>query len=477
MPISSRPATKRVIVVGGGVTGLAAGHRLVELARERRQALQVMLLEAQDRLGGSIVTVRRDGFLVEGGPDSFITQKPWAIALCKRVGIADQIIGTNPDRRRVYVVRDGRLYPIPEGFLLLAPTRIWPFVTSGLFTWPGKLRMAMDLFLPAKKRAAGQDESLADFVRRRFGPEALERIAQPLVGGIYTAWAEELSLRATMPRFLELEDKHRSVILGMRRARKAMTERGVGESGARYSMFVSFRDGMAALTDKLASLLPAGGIRTNAPVRRVERTGLQWNVVLEDGSAEAADAVVLACPAWASCRMLKELDAVLAGELSAIEYASSATMTLGFDRRQVRHDLDGFGFVVPLAERRSMIAGTFGSIKFAGRAPEEHVLMRAFLGGAVQPEVYEMADDELRAAVLRDLRDLIGLQGEPLFADIHRWPASMPQYPVGHLDRVARIERLVADHPGLALAGNAFGGVGIPDCVRSGEKAAECVFS
>lgn len=458
------------------MTGLAAAHRLVEFARERRQELDIKLLEARDRLGGSIVTVRRDGFLIEGGPDSFITQKPWAIALCKRIGIADQIIGTNPDRRRVYVVRNGRLYPIPEGFLLLAPTRIWPFVASGLFTWPGKIRMAMDVILPAKKRAPGQDESLADFVRRRFGREALERIAQPLVGGIYTARAEDLSLRATMPRFLELEDQHRSVILGMRKARRGMAERGVRESGARYSMFVSFRSGMATLTDKLASLLPAGGFRTNAPVRRIERAAQQWNVVLEDGSAEAADAVVLACPAYASCEMLKELDPALAGELSAIEYASSATMTLGFDRRQVRHDLDGFGFVVPLAERRSMIAGTFGSIKFAGRAPERHVLMRAFLGGAVQPEVYNMDDDQLRSAVLRDLRDLIGVEGEPLFADIHRWPASMPQYPVGHLERVARIERLVSNHPGLAMAGNAFGGVGIPDCVHSGEAAAEMLW-
>ncbi|HSW46161.1 MAG TPA: protoporphyrinogen oxidase [Phycisphaerae bacterium] len=475
MPSAEQPSTGRVIVVGGGVSGLAAAHRLVELARQRQRRLRLTVLEARDRVGGSIVTLRRDGFLIEGGPDSFITQKPAGIALCKRIGIADQVIGTNPDYRRVYVVRNGRLYPIPEGFLLLAPTRIWPFIISGLFTWPGKLRMGMDVLLPARKRVPGEDESLADFVRRRFGREALERIAQPLVGGIYTADPEKLSLRATMPRFLELEDKYRSVILGMRKVGKAMGGRGEGDSGARYSMFVSFRDGMTTLTDKLVSLLPAGGVRTGAPVARVEKTGSRWRVVLEDGSAETADAVVLASPAYASAGMLKDLDASLVAELSSIKYASSATMTMGFDRQQVKHTLDGFGFVVPLAERRSIIAGTFGSIKFPGRAPEGKVLVRAFLGGAVQPEIYEMDDDALRCVVLRDLRDLIGLRGEPLFADIHRWPESMPQYPVGHLNHVARMERILDDHPGLALAGNAFGGVGIPDCVQSGEAAADRV--
>jgi oxygen-dependent protoporphyrinogen oxidase len=361
--------------------------------------------------------------------------------------------------------------------LLLAPTRIWPFVTSGLFTWPGKIRMAMDVILPARKRGASEDESLADFVRRRFGREALERIAQPLVGGIYTADPEKLSLKATMPRFLELEDRYRSVILGMRKLRQEMEGTARGGSGARYGMFVSFREGMATLTDRLLSLLPADGVRTNTAVRRVERAGRQWRVVLEDGSAETADAVVLTCPAYVSAGILADLDRELVAELSSIDYASSATMTLGFDRRQVGHDLDGFGFVVPLAERRSMIAGTFGSIKFPGRAPEDRVLMRAFLGGAVQPEVYEMDDGRLTEAVLGDLSDLVGVTGEPLLTEIHRWPRSMPQYPVGHLDRVARIERLLVDCPGLAMAGSAFGGVGIPDCVHSGEVAAERLWA
>ena len=463
---------KRVVVVGGGVAGLAAAHRIIELARKDHLDIDLLLLEAMPRLGGSIITHHHDGFLVEGGPDSFITQKPAALALCRRIGIDHQLVPTDAHRRRVYVVRKGRLHAIPEGFLLLAPTRIWPFITSRLFSWPGKIRMGMDVILPARRLGPDDDESLAEFVRRRFGLEALERIAQPLVGGIYTADPETLSLRTTMPRFLELEARYRSVILGMRKGPKAMTGHDRGDSGARYSMFVSFAQGMSTLIEALAGRLPQGSLRTGVPVQRIERSGNRWAAVLADGSAEVADAVILACPAYASARMLKDMDSGLSGELAGIRYASSATMTMAFRRDQIRHPLDGFGYVVPVVEGRSMIAGTFGSIKFPGRAPDGWVLMRAFLGGAVQPHIYELDDDRLKEAVLRDLAELIGIAGEPRFVELHRWPSSMPQYPVGHLKHVARMDRLTRAWPGLALAGNAFTGVGIPDCIQSGEVAA-----
>jgi len=429
---------KQIVVVGGGVAGLAAAHRVVERSLESNRAVNVTVLEARDRLGGSLLSYRRGGYLVEGGPDSFITQKPAALSLCRRVGLENEVIGTNPDRRRVYVVRRGKLHPIPEGFLLLAPTRIWPFLVSRLFSWPGKLRMGLDVVLPARRRTPDEDESLADFVRRRFGREALARIAQPLVGGIYTADPEHLSLRATMPRFLELEDRYRSVILGMRKAakRQGADRRG---SGARYGMFVSLADGMVTLVDVLAGRYLAGATRTQAQVTRITREGSRWRVTVANGSDVTADAVILACPAYASAKIVRALDPALARSLASIEYASSATMTMGFRRAQIRHPLDGFGFVVPAAEGRSLIAGTFGSIKFAGRAPADHVLMRCFLGGAVQPHVYAMDDADLRQAVLADLGELVGLQGEPEFVDIHRWPNSMPQYPVGHVQHVARI--------------------------------------
>jgi oxygen-dependent protoporphyrinogen oxidase len=478
MAAESQTRPKRICVVGAGIAGLAAAHRVVELAREAGTPLDVRLLESRDRPGGSIVTDRHDGLLIEGGPDSFITQKPWGLALCRRIGLESEIIPTNPACRRTFVVRKGRLHPIPEGFLLLAPSRIRPFITSRLFSWPGKLRMGMDLVLPRRHREGDDgDESLASFVRRRFGREALERVAQPLVGGIYTADPETLSLRATMPRFLEMEAKHRSLILAMRRGMKAMRARGSsgGDSGARYSLFVSLRSGMQTLVETLISRLPAVALRTRAEAVRLERAGDSWRVTLRDGSNEPADGVVMACPAFASAGMVRGFDDALAADLDGIEYASSATLSMAFKREQVPHALDGFGFVVPVVEGRTLIAVTFNSVKFEGRAPDDVVLMRAFLGGALQPAVYDMDDDELRSGVLRDLAELIGVRGEPVYDRLYRWPRSMPQYPVGHLQHVRHIDSQLARWGALAVAGNAFGGVGIPDCVHSGEEAARRV--
>lgn len=469
---------KRIAVVGAGVSGLAAAHRLVELSRENDTSIEITLFEARDQPGGSIVTHDRDGFLVEGGPDSFITQKPWALALCKRLGIEDELVPTNPACRRTFVVRRGKLYPIPEGFLLLAPSRIRPFLTSRLFSWPGKLRMGLDVILPRKDHGEDGDESLASFVRRRFGAEALERVAQPLVGGVYTANPETLSLRSTMPRFLDMEAKHRSLILAMRRGMKAVRRSSTGtDSGARYSMFVSLEKGMARFVEVLRSQLPADTERLNTPVKQLRRENERWQLRLDDNTLVDADALVLATPAYASADMIRELDPDLAEQLGAIQYASSATMSLAFRREQVAHPLDGFGFVVPYVERRTLMAVTFNSVKFPGRAPDGWVLMRAFLGGAMQPEVFDQDDASLEAGARRDLEDLIGLHGDPAFVEIHRWPRSMPQYPVGHLDRVAKIRQRLAGWPNLAVAGNAFGGVGIPDCVNSGEQAAEAVFA
>lgn len=462
----------RVLVIGGGITGLAAAHRVMELAQARRRTVDVVVLEARDQVGGTIQTTQRDGFLIEAGPDSFITQKPAALALCKRLGIEGELIPTNPACRRTLIVHRGRLYPVPEGFLLLAPTRMWPFVTSGLFSWPGKLRMGLDLILPRRDHGPRGDESLASFVRRRFGREALDRVAQPLVGGIYTADPEKLSLRATMPRFLDLETKYRSLILGMRRGAAPASHTGPADSGARYSMFVAFAAGMTRLTDVLAARLPAGAVRTGAAVHSLTREGQRWLAGLGNGRVEPADAVILATPAFTSAAFIRPWDSLLADQLDAIEYATAGTMSMAFRRDQVADGMDGFGFVIPAAERRSLIAVTYSSVKFAGRAPEGWVLMRAFFGGAMCPEVMELDDDELQRRILGDLRELIGLRGEPRFVTTARWPKSMPQYPVHHLNRVDRIRERVARWPGLELAGNAFGGVGIPDCVASAEAAA-----
>jgi oxygen-dependent protoporphyrinogen oxidase len=472
-------AARGVVVVGGGIAGLAAAQHVLELAAARGETIPVTLLEAGARVGGAIASERVDGFLVEAGADSFLTEKPWALALCRRLGIEDRLITTRDERRRTFVVHAGRLHPLPEGFLLLAPTRLWPLVTSGLFSWSGKLRMACDLVLP--RGAARGDESLAAFVTRRLGREALERVAQPLVGGIYTADPERLSLAATMPRFLEMERRERSVILAMRRQARAAAAangeaaQGAG-SGARWSLFVSFAEGMQTLVDTLARRLPEGAVRLGARARTVAPVGDGWRVLLDDGSEVRAARCVLATPAFVTARLVRALDEALAGELAAIRYASSAIVTLAFEHAAVPHPLDGFGFVVPAVERRSLIACSFSSIKYAGRAPADAVLLRVFCGGALAEEMMALSDDELTDAARRELAALLGITAAPRLVRVHRHARAMPQYEVGHLARLRRIDAQIAAHPGLALAGNAYRGVGIPDCVASGEAAAARVL-
>lgn len=460
-----------VVVVGGGIAGLAAAHRVTELAASRGVRVPVTLVEAASRLGGSIATERVDGFLVESGADSFLTEKPWALDLCRRIGLDAQLIGTRDADRRTFVVRDGRLHPLPDGFLLLAPTRFAPLVASGLFSWGGKLRMALDLVLP---RGGGDDESLAAFVTRRLGHEALERVAQPLLGGIYTGDATRLSVAATMPRLLDMERRDRSLILGMRRQSRAANM----VSGARWSLFVSFAEGMETLVRALAIRLPEGAVRLGERVATIVPRGPRdFEIALASGAGLRAAAVVVATPAFVGADLVRGFAPDLAAELAAISYASSATVTLGYDRADVPHPLDGFGFVVPAVERRRLIACSFSSVKYADRAPDGAALLRVFCGGALAAAMAERDDGDLIAAARDELRALLGVTAAPRLVRVHRHARAMPQYEVGHLARLATIDAAVARHPGLALAGNAYRGVGVPDCVRSGETAAERVLA
>jgi oxygen-dependent protoporphyrinogen oxidase len=476
--MSHRTAIERIVIIGGGITGLAAAHRLIERPDETKQQLEVLLLEASSRVGGVLKTEQRDGFLIESGADSFISEKPAAIDLAKRIGLDSHLIQTNETQRRSFVVRDGRLRPVPEGFQLLAPSRFRPFITSDIFSWPGKARMAMDLFLPRRADEA-TEESLSQFVRRRLGREAFERMAQPMIGGIYTADPERLSLLATVPRFLEMEREHRSLILAMWRQRRKANAEGrssqSGVSGARYSLFLSFDDGMQMLADRLAAKLPAGMVQLNTAASSLtfDQTEKQWTILLNDGRTMKAAAVCLAVPAFVAAKLLRETDVSLAQALDKIEYASTATMNLAYRRADIPHALNGFGFVVPIIERRSLLACTFSSVKFAGRAPADHVLLRAFVGGALQPELFELDEDEMIRRVGADLRDLLGIESSPLFTVVEKWRRSMPQYHVGHLDLVSQIEARVRLLRGLRLAGNSYGGAGVPDCLRSGEAAAD----
>jgi len=458
----------RLVVVGGGITGLAAAHRAVEVARERGIALELMLVEARERLGGTIATERAGGFLVEAGPDSFLSEKPWALALCRRLGLEDRLARTDDRYRKVFVWRAGRLHPLPDGWELLAPTRLAPFLTSGLFSWPGKLRMALDLVLP---RGIADDESLGAFVRRRLGREALERVAQPLVAGIYTADPDDLSLTATMPRFTELERRERSIILGLWRASRRAPQ--AGTSGARFGLFVTLKEGMEELVAVLATRIQSDAVLLKHRVAGVERRGNRWRVTTVEGADLDAERVVVATESHAAARMLRYVDPTLATLLAEIPYASSATVTLGYRRAEVPHPLDGFGFVVPRAEGRALLACTFSSVKYPGRAPEGDVLLRAFVGGALNEAVLERDDATLVMRARDELRQAMGIRAAPVLTRVFRWPKAMPQYHVGHLARVDTIERLVRALPGLDLAGGAYRGVGISDCVRSGEGAAE----
>jgi oxygen-dependent protoporphyrinogen oxidase len=358
---------------------------------------------------------------------------------------------------------------VPEGFQLLAPSRIWPFLTTDIFSVMGKMRMAADLVLPRRKTNGLADESLSSFVRRRLGREALERMAQPMVGGIYTADPETLSLRATLPRFLDMERDHRSVVLAMlRKARSQNKAETSGTSGARYSLFLSFDRGMEVLVRALREC----EVRLNSRVVAIEsERGFKLKTDKEEPIY--ADALCLAVPAYVAAALLSNVNESLAAQLNRINYASTATINFAYRREAIKHPLDGFGFVVPFVEKRSLIACTFSNVKFPGRAPENHVLLRAFVGGALQPDMFALEESEMLRRVEKDLRELLGITENPLFAEVSKWERSMPQYEVGHLDRVAAIETALAQLPNLQLAGNAYRGAGIPDCIRSGESAAE----
>lgn len=473
----------RIAVLGGGVSGLAAAHRLLELAPHS----QVTLFEAGDRCGGCLDTRAHEGYLIERSADMFTTREPWAIDLCRRIGLEGELIETNAQHRRAFVVGRGQLHPVPEGFTLMTPVKVGPMLRTPLLSWSGKLRMGCERFLPRRRDPA--DESLADFARRRFGREGFERLIQPLIGGIYTADPERLSMQATLPQFVELERKYGSLIKGMRaqeaekksRESAAAAHKGPAGAGARYGLFVAPRLGMRQLVERIVSRLPAGSIRLNSRVSGVSRMTAEdgsqgWRLELVGGESARFDRLIVALPAHAAGAVLRGIDPPLADLVGQIPHAGCAVAVLGYRREQIAHKLDGFGFVVPHREGRKVIAGSFTSVKFAGRAPEGKVLFRVFVGGALQPELSQLSDAETETLVRKELAELLGVSGAPEFCQIVRWNGTMPQYHLGHLDLVARIEARAAEIPAFALAGNAYRGVGIPFCIRSGEQAAERVL-
>jgi len=477
----------RVAVIGGGIAGLAAAYRLTELNPQG----ELILVETRPRLGGVLSTVHEQGFEVEQSVDNFITTVPWGINLCKRLGLADQLVQTNPAYRRTFVVRRGRLHRLPDGFLMMAPTRLWPLAVTPILSPLGKLRAALEYFIPPSEDDA--DESMAGFVRRRLGREVFDRLVEPLVSAVYAADLEKLSVLATLSRFREMERNHGSLIRAMRHQMKNRPQAGA-ESGARYSMFVTLEAGLVSLVDAIRSKLPPEAVHLNCTATRIERCGDGWRIwtaentdTPEGGAATTppetafsaatssftCDAVILAAPSPVTAALLRPLDNALADDLASISHSGTAIVSFGFTSEQIGHPMDGMGVVVPKIENSPILACSFSSRKYPHRAPEGMELLRVFVGGASRPELATMADESLKTMVLGELTKLLRIHGEPVYCNVAHWPDTMPQYHVGHRELVARIESRAAVLPNLYLAGNAYHGVGLPDCVHSGELAAE----
>jgi oxygen-dependent protoporphyrinogen oxidase len=459
---------KRIAIVGGGISGLAAAFALEE-RRRAGDSLEYAVYESGPRFGGVLATDQVDGCLVEAGPDSFLTEKPWAADLCRRLGIEDQLIGSNDGGRKTYILVKGKLTPMPDGLMFMVPTRLAPTLLSTLFSPATKFRMMREWrFSPRHSR---NDESVAALVERHYGAEMVERLADPLLSGVYGGEAAQLSVRAVLPRFVEMESKYGSLGRGMLAARK-----NVKTVQSALPIFSSLKGGMQQLAEALVARLPVDVLRVISPVQAVQKQDWGW-VVSAGYASDQFDAVIVATSATAAAPLFEITSAELASELKAIPYSSSMTVALGFDK-EVRAALPaGFGFLVPRSEGKRMLAATFVHNKFSHRAPEDRALIRCFLGGTRDEAVLQLPDDEILGIVREELRQILGLNAEPVFTRIYRWRGAMAQYIVGHLERVQRIESLLKQLPGVALAGNAYRGIGVPDCVRSGEEAAQQVLA
>ena len=462
---------KRIAIIGGGISGLSAAFEL-EKARASGAPIEYALFESASRLGGSLLTERVEGCVVEAGPDSFLTEKPWAALLCNELGIGDQIIGSNDTQRKTYIVVHGKLVAMPDGLMFMVPTKLVPTALSSLFSWRTKLRMAQELLHPP--RPMNGDETVGELVARHFGPEVVDRLADPLLSGVYGGDANKLSARAVLPRFVEMEEKYGSLTRAMLAAHKKMA--AAAKAQPVRPLFSSLKNGMQEMADALAARLAPGSVRLGARVRGIYPANGGWRVALEMAEPEYYDAVVLATPANIAGILLEGVDADLAADLMEIPYSSSITLTLGYYRDQLACLPPGFGFLVPRSEGTRMLACTFVHNKFPHRAPADKGLLRCFLGGARDEAVLSMSDDELLRTVRYELERILQLRERPIFNRIYRWRGAMAQYESGHIARVARIEKRIAEIPALTIAGNAYHGIGVPDCIRSGQQAATAIL-
>jgi oxygen-dependent protoporphyrinogen oxidase len=466
----NKPANKkRIVVIGAGISGLASAFYLIKKAKEENIEIELLVLEGSQEAGGVIKTNRAKNRIVDLGPEAFITIKPYALKLCEELGISEKIINTSPGNRHTNIAWGQKLHPLPDGFMMFAPTRLLPLALSPLFTPLGKLRMGLDLFIP--RGSAAKEESLAQFVRRRLGKEALERIAEPLIGAIYGGNPEYLSATCVTPQLVELEKQHGSLIAALGK-KKPQDKTAPNSAGPRYAQMVSFDQGMAVLPEALLKHIPEDSLRYNTRVEKLEKIKelKQWRLTCQGQPDILADAVILATPSHQSARLLKDASQKLSLALEQILHTDTTIFNFLYASAQVEDKCKGFGFVVPQKEKRTMRACTFSSLKFAGRSPEGETLIRAASRHS------NISHEEQLAKIKADLEYYLDIKAEPLAVHITSYPQAMPQYQVGHKALLAEIENLLSEVQNLALAGNAFSGIGIPDCINSGKLAAGKVF-
>jgi protoporphyrinogen/coproporphyrinogen III oxidase len=457
---------KRVAIVGGGCAGLSAAFTL-EKQRKAGGDIDYTLFEATDRFGGVLATETVDGCQVEAGPDSFLTEKPWASDFCRELGLADQLVPSNDADRKTFIVVKGRLVVIPDGLMFMVPTKILPTVFSPLFSVKAKLRMAAEWFHPPRK--AEVDETVESFVMRHYGPEMVDRLADPLLSGVYGGGANELSVRAALPRFAEMESKYGSLGRAMLAGRRKM---GQASKANPRPLFTALTGGMQAMADAAVRQLNSSSLKLGAPVQSITPEAGGW-VVSAGYATDQFDAVIIATPSRIAADMVQLASPDLATELRGVMYTSSITVNLGYDGKIREHLPPGFGFLVPKSEGTRMMAATFVHNKFPHRVPANRALLRCFVGGSRNEALLDAPDDEILNMVRGELAQIIALKADPLFGRVHRWRRSMAQYGVGHLERLVRIDGLLQQLPGLALAGNGYRGIGVPDCIRTGIEAAQ----
>ncbi|MGQ0694759.1 MAG: protoporphyrinogen oxidase [Nitrospiraceae bacterium] len=469
----SKPRT--VVIVGGGISGLATAFALQEQASAAGLSIRCTVLESGSSWGGKIVTHRVGDLVTEAGPDSFLSQKPAALELCTKLGLTDQLINTNEAGKKAFVLHGNRLRELPEGLVSFVPNQLSPFLRSGLLSWTGLMRMGLDVVVP--RGPSEGDQSVASFFRRRFGAQAFERVLEPLLAGIYAGDAEQMSLKATFPRFLELEQQYGSIIRGMMAVKKKISS--AAADGSKRTMFVSLKNGLGELVTALTTRLTQQGAelrlgcRVDALRVRSHQLG-RWiyDVILNDGSALSAESLVLATPAYISAELVRPLTPIAGGLLEMIPYASTATISMAFPADAVAGTVEGFGFIVPRREGRDLIAATWSSLKWPHRAPAHQMLVRCYVGGVGREGILQLDDDHLIARVRAELSAVCRIKATPSYVEVNRWWKAMPQYTLGHLERLTQLDAALRRYGGLVLTGAGYRGVGIPDCIHDGAVAA-----